>query len=90
MYLALMLLLEVSMTVSSKRIEDAKAVVLERMADEPWLKGIGIGLVADGPGIVVSVEPSGEHAARAILSEISIDVPARIQVLGPIRKRRVR
>ena len=90
MYLALLLLLEVRMTVSSKRIEDAKAVVLERMADEPWLKGIGIGLVAAGPGIVVSVEPSGEQAARAILSEISIDVPARIQVLGPIRKRRVR
>jgi hypothetical protein len=59
------------------------------MADEPWLMGVGIGLVDDGPGIVVSVEPDGEQAAREILSEIDIDVPSRIQVLGPIRKRRV-
>lgn len=76
--------------VSKKMIEDAKAHVLRAIGDEPWLKGVGIGLIADEPGIVISVAPDGEEAACAILDEVKTRVPARIQVLGPIRKRRER
>jgi hypothetical protein len=75
---------------SRRTIEDAKADVLQRMGDEPWLKGVGIGLVADAPGVVISVDPTGEQAARAMLSGMKVNVPTRIQVLGPIRKRRSR
>jgi hypothetical protein len=76
------------MRASRKRIDEAKAAIVRRMADETWLKGVGIGLVNDGPGIIVSVAADGEEAAREILSGIDTDVPTRVQVLGPIRKRR--
>jgi hypothetical protein len=57
------------------------------MGDEPWLMGVGIGIVSDEPGVVVNVDSSGEEAARAILSEIDIDVPAVVRVVGPVKKR---
>lgn len=72
---------------SKKLIQDAKAEVLYRMGDEPWLMSVGVGLVADAPGIVISVDPNGEQKARTILSEMKVELPTRIQVLGPIRKR---
>lgn len=72
---------------SRRQIERARADVLDQIGDEPWLVGIGVGLVADSPGIVISVDATGEERARALLAEMKVDVPTRIQVLGSVRKR---
>jgi hypothetical protein len=68
-------------------IERAKAGLLRQIGEEPWLRSIGIGLVADGPGIVISVARNGAQAARAAIAELKTPVPTRVQVVGEIRKR---
>lgn len=73
--------------VSRQTIERAKAVVLREIGKEPWLRSVGIGLVAHEPGLVVGVAPIGERAARKALAGMKCQVPVRVQVLGQVRKR---
>jgi hypothetical protein len=73
--------------VSEERIERAKASLLRQIGEEPWLRSIGIGLVADGPGLVISVARAGKHAAKAAIAGLKTPVPTRVQVVGVIRKR---
>lgn len=75
------------MKATVEQLESAKSAALRRLRSKSWLRGIGIGKVADAPGIVFTVAPDGEKAIEAVLAKLHLDVPTRVQVLGPIRKR---
>lgn len=72
---------------SARKLEAAKAAVLDRVGDERWCRGVGVGRVDDMLGIVISVSPSGKEAVEAILAELRPGVPTRVRVLGAVRKR---
>jgi hypothetical protein len=75
-------------TVTTRQLLDAKTRLERRLRDASWLRGVGIGLVDGAPGLVISVAPGGEGSARAIVTEVAPELPARVQVLEGVHKRR--
>ncbi len=67
----------------------AKQVLLTDIGDEPWCRGIGIGLVgADRErGLVVSVAPDAPSSVAQRLRSLAGEVPIEVRVLGDVRKR---
>jgi len=65
----------------------AKERILDALAHEPWIRGVGVGLVDDRPGVVVSVEETAREAAEAAVASLDLDVPVRVRVIGPVTAR---
>ncbi len=74
------------MSASKEQLQRAKKYVSDQIGDAPWMRGIGIGLVEDEAGVVVSVAADGAKAARMAIDKLRLPFPVRIRVLGPIRK----
>ena len=68
-------------------LEQAKSLFLAEAGDEDWLQAVGIGLVEDELGLVISVKPGKEPAARRILQRLDVEVPVSIRAIEEIRAR---
>jgi len=66
----------------------AQQTVVVRLADASWLRSVGIGLVGEDPGVIVSVAAEGESEARGELEALRLPVPTSVRVIGPVRARR--
>ena len=70
-------------------LSSAKRRVLAQIGDEPWCRGVGIGLV--GPertkGLIVSLAPDVPDAARKKIVAMAEGVPIELRVVGDLRKR---
>lgn len=74
-------------TQRERKLLDAKETLLRQIGDQSWLRGIGIGLVDESPGLVLSVSARGKEPALAAIAALEERVRVRVQVVGPIRKR---
>jgi hypothetical protein len=75
------------MSRTAKQLESAMTRLRRSLHDPDWLTGLGIGLVDDEPGIVVSVRPDAIEVARKAVADVALEVPVRVRGVGPIRKR---
>jgi hypothetical protein len=70
-------------------LSSAKRRVLAQIGDEPWCRGVGIGLV--GPerrkGLIVSLASDVPQAARKKIESLAEGVPVELRVVGDLRKR---
>ena len=70
-------------------LSSAKRRVLAQIGDEPWCRGVGIGLV--GPerqkGLIVSLARDAPESARKKIESLAQGVPIELRVVGDLRKR---
>ena len=69
-------------------LKAAKEALERRVAGEPWVRGIGVGLVDARPGLVLSVALGSEQDAERCVRESGLDVPVRVRGIGEVAKRR--
>ena len=75
------------MSASANTLQREQARLLDRLGDAVWLRGVGIGLVAGTPGLVISAAPGTGDAAATAVQAVHLTVPFRVRELGPVRKR---
>jgi len=69
------------------RLDDAKASVRAKVKGRPWYQGLGIGLVDDQAGLIVSVSEGAREEAERVMAEVGVDVPVRIRESSRVRAR---
>lgn len=72
---------------SRRKLERAKKRFLAASEDCDWLQAVGIGLVDEQPGLVISVRPGAKSSASRLLNRLELDVPVTLRAIEKIRAR---
>lgn len=70
------------------KLDAAKQAFLEATADCDWVKGVGISLVDDKPGLTISVGAGKTDTAHNLLKMLKLTVPTKVRELPEVSARR--
>ncbi|MCP3980339.1 MAG: hypothetical protein GY716_13635 [bacterium] len=72
---------------SHREVARAKKRFLEIATGRVWLMGVGVGLVDDELGLIISVDPKAKSAASRIVNRLSLEVPVALRGVEEIHAR---